>query len=122
MRLEEICCILAHKSAAEYMKMLAGGKVIKKLGGGGFGSVYEVSVSHGTDMDRKSFACKIIRLPRHRRNEAIERAQNEISILRVGTYTRRGERSIVPSTAHVGLNFTCYSGLFCSPNKPICDQ
>lgn len=29
-RLEEICCILAHKSAAEYMKMLAGGEVIKK--------------------------------------------------------------------------------------------
>ena len=82
-KLEEICCVLAQKSAAEYMKMLAGGDVIKKLGRGSFGSVYEVSVSHGVDMDRKSFACKVIRLPRHRRNEAIERAENEISILRV---------------------------------------
>lgn len=80
--LEEICCILAHKSAAEYMKMLTGGEVIKKLGHGGFGSVYEVSISHGADVDRKSFACKIIRLPRHRQNEAIKRVQNEISILR----------------------------------------
>lgn len=59
-RLEEICYILAHKSAAEYMKMLVGGEVIKKLGRGGFGSVYEVSVSQGVDMDRKS-SCKVIR-------------------------------------------------------------
>ena len=26
------------------------------------------------------------------------------------------------STAHVGLNATSYSGLFCSLNKPICDR
>lgn len=52
-RLEEDCCILAHKCAAEYMKMFAGGEVIKKLGRGGFGSVYEVSVSPGVDMVRK---------------------------------------------------------------------
>ncbi len=80
---EEICRTSMHKSAAEYMKMLAGGEVIKKLGRGGFGSVYEVSLSHGVHADRRSFACKIIGLPKHRRNEAIERAQNEINILRV---------------------------------------
>lgn len=80
---DEICRILAHKSAAEYMKLFAGGEVIKKLGRGGFGSVYEVSLSHGVNMDRRSFACKIIRLPRDRRNEAIERAQDEINILRI---------------------------------------
>lgn len=81
--LEEICRIFVHKSATEYLKMFTGGEFLKKLGRGSFGSVYEVSLSHGINMDRRSFACKIIRLPRHSRNEATERALNEINIVRV---------------------------------------
>lgn len=81
--LEEICGILVHKSATEYLKIFTGGEFLQKLGRGSFGSVYEVSLSHGINMDRRSFACKIIRLPRHRRNEATKRALNEINIVRV---------------------------------------
>lgn len=81
--LEGICRILAHKSATEYLKVFTGGEFLKKLGGGSFGSVYEVSLSHGVNLDRRSFACKIIQLPRHCRNEATRRALNEINIVRV---------------------------------------
>lgn len=80
--LEEICRILEHKSGTEFLKMFTGGKFLKMLGRGSFGSVYEVSLSHGVNLDRRSFACKIIRLPRHRRNEATKRALNEIIIVR----------------------------------------
>lgn len=80
---DEICRILVQKSATEYLKMFTGGEFLKKLGRGSFGSVYEVSLSHGFNLDQRSFACKIIRLPRNRRNEATKRALNEINIVRV---------------------------------------
>jgi len=66
------------------MRDLASAEVIRKLGRGGFGSVYEVSVSYGTDPNvRRNFACKTIPIPRGRRSEVIDRTRNEISILQV---------------------------------------
>lgn len=73
-----------NKSDIKDMRDLASTKIIRKLGRGGFGSVYEVSVSCGIDTKaRRNYACKTIPIPRRRRCEVIDRAQNEISILQV---------------------------------------
>jgi serine/threonine protein kinase len=71
-------------AATEYLKEFVVGKIIRKLGHGGFGSVYEVSNNHGIGAkNRGTFASKTIRLPKRRRGEILERAQNEINILQL---------------------------------------
>jgi serine/threonine protein kinase len=70
-------------SFANFQQELATAEVIRKLGRGGFASVYEVSICHGIDGNRKVVASKLIRLPKDRRNEVMRRARNEISILQL---------------------------------------
>lgn len=78
------CFMLKNQSSVEDPRKLAAAEVIRKLGQGGFGSVYEVSFSFGTGTEtRRAFACKAIRIPKRRRGEAIDRAQNEIRTLQV---------------------------------------
>jgi serine/threonine protein kinase len=81
---EVFCSVPKNQSSVVDLRNLAVAKVIRKLGHGGFGSVYEVSVNSRTGTQGcRTFACKTIRIPKRRRNEAMERAQNEISILQV---------------------------------------
>lgn len=69
---------------AEYLGNFANAKVVQKLGRGGFGSVYGISVKTGSHARHSEvFACKTISLPQHGRDEVIERARNEISILQL---------------------------------------
>jgi hypothetical protein len=76
--------VLQHTSAVEYLRKFVAPHINGKLGQGGFGQVYEIYVNNGTDAkDPEAFACKSIRLPNHGRDEVVERARNEISILRV---------------------------------------
>lgn len=73
-----------NKPAVEHLRKFAAAQVIGKLGQGGFGQVHEISVNNGTDAkDPEAFARKKIRLPNHSRDEVVERARNEISILQV---------------------------------------
>jgi len=73
-----------HTSAVEYLRKFVASHINGKLGQGGFGQVYEISVNNGADAkDPEAFACKSIRLPNHSRDEVVERARNEINILRV---------------------------------------
>jgi serine/threonine protein kinase len=75
--------LLQSLPAAQIWTELSSWEIIRKLGQGGFGSVYEVSIGCGTDSESKVFASKIIRLPKDRRNEVLQRAQNEISTLQL---------------------------------------
>jgi len=75
---------LANQAKGEYLRKFAAAKVIQKLGRGGFGSVYGISVNTGSNAKHcEVFACKTISLPQRGREEVIERARNEISILQL---------------------------------------
>lgn len=79
--LVEFCPVLTPQSA---LQRFANAKIISKLGHGGFGSVYKISMNTGSDRKhREVFACKMILIPKCDREEVIERARNEISILQL---------------------------------------
>jgi serine/threonine protein kinase len=69
----------------EHLRRLARSEVVRKLGQGGFGSVYEVAMNSRENggKDRKTFACKTIHIPKDSCEEVLERARNEISILQI---------------------------------------
>jgi serine/threonine protein kinase len=74
----------ANQAVNDYVRKFAAAKVIRKLGRGGFGSVYEVFVDSGLDATHCNvFACKTLSLPRRGRQEITERAKNEINILQL---------------------------------------
>ena len=82
--LVEFCPFLTPQSASEYLGRFADAKIIRKLGRGGFGSVYQISMNSGSDGKHPDvFACKTISIPKRGREDVIERAQNEISILQL---------------------------------------
>jgi serine/threonine protein kinase len=75
--------LLSNILATEFMRNYHSAQVIRKLGQGGFGHVYEFSMATGADGNRQAFACKMIRLPDHGQRAVIERARNEIGVLQV---------------------------------------
>jgi serine/threonine protein kinase len=75
--------LLSNTPATELMKKYHCAQVIRKLGQGGFGQVYEFSIATGPDGNREAFACKIIPVPYSGQRAVIERARNEIRVLQV---------------------------------------
>jgi serine/threonine protein kinase len=73
-----------YQAMDDYLRNFAAAKVIQKLGRGGFGSVYKISVNTGSGAESCDvFACKTMSLPQRGREEVIERARNEITILQL---------------------------------------
>ncbi len=78
---EIFCPLFQEMPANVFMRTFADARIIRKLGQGGFGHVYELSITTKTDGNHEAFACKMIRLPDRGAENVIRRARNEIGIL-----------------------------------------